>query len=256
VTRLLAIAVALFFLPVCAAADDLTPKEIYLRSLSTMHALPEKAFLAFSYEWTQVVDDNVHSGSAWTMTLQTSTGNAHMVNLSGGKVLDEPFSMRPDLLIAHPAPAATPAASAFSLGVDVDSAEKLPTIAVVVARPIHYQVTLVNHEAVRGCADAYHLKLVPTTDPDRNNLRELWVDTATFQACKALAAWKAGVVNGHIFPITFAVYFDERGFVTSWTAEGTMGKFLAKAHYAASGSYDDLRQLDASPIAGWPQRAL
>ena len=252
--RALAFAAALCLLPLRGAADDLTPKQIYLQSLATMHALPEKAFLQFAYAWTQVVNGNVPSGSLWNITLQTSTGTAHMVRVSDGKVADEPFAMRPDLLLAHPTPARTPAASAFSLGTDVDPGEKLPTIAVVVARPIHYRITLLDQQPTEGCAPAYHLGLVPISDPDRNNLREMWVDTSTFQVCKALAVWKAGVANGHIFPITFALHFDQSGFVASWSADGTMGKFLTKAHYVASGSYENLKQFDTSPIEGWPGR--
>jgi hypothetical protein len=252
VRRTLALGVALFLLPLRGAADDLTPKQIYLQSLATMHALPEKHFLQFTYAWTQVVNGNASSGALWNITLQTSTGSAHMVRGSDGKVADEAFAMRPDLLTGHPTPAATPADASFQLGLDVDPAEKLRTIAVVVARPIHYRVTLLDEQTTPGCTQVYHLGLVPISDPVHYNLRELWVDTSTFRACKALAVWKAGVANGRIFPITFALYFSENGFVTNWTAEGTMGSPFSKAHYVASGSYENLKQLDASPIAGWP----
>ena len=244
--------IALCFIPLKTAADDLTPKQIYLQSLATMHALPEKAFLRFTYAWTQIVRNDVLSGQLWSTVLQTSTGRARMVRGSDGKIWDDVFDMRPDLLIGHPKPPAKPGDASFSLGVDVDPAEKLPTIAVVVTRPVRYTVSLLDEGASPGCTRAYHLGLVPTSNPDRNNLRDLWVDKATFQVCKARAAWQAGTVNGRVFPITFTLYFNARGFVTDWAAEGTMRNLFSKASYIASGTYQNLKQFDASPIAGWP----
>ena len=251
--RAFAFVFAVCLLPLRTSAGDFSPKEIYLQALATMHALPEKPFLQFSYDW-QVTQNDVRADGNWSMTLQSSTGIAHMVQRSDGKVIDEPFLMRPDLLIAHPAPAATPPASAFVLGTDVDPAEKLPTIAVVVARAIRYDVTLIGRGTAPGCAGAYHLGLVPITDPERNNLRELWVDTSTFRVCRAIAIWKAGVADGHIFPVTFTLFFDRNGFISTWSAEGAVGQARAQTRYVASGAYEDVKQLDASPISGWPRQ--
>jgi hypothetical protein len=218
-----------------------------------MHVLPEKAYLRFTYAWTQIVHGNVLSGQLWTTALQTSTGQAHMVRGSDGKVWNNVFDMRPDLLIAHPVPAA-PNDTSFHLGIDVDPAEKLPTIAVVVARPVHYRISLADELTSPGCARAYHLTLVPISNPDRNNLRDLWVDEATFQICKARAVWQAGTVNGRTFPITFTLYFNARGFVTDWAAQGSVGTLFAKASYIASGMYVNVKQVDTSPVAGWPPK--
>jgi hypothetical protein len=239
-------------LPLRTEADDLSPKQIYLQALATMHALPEKPFLRFTYVWAQLVRNEVLSGQLWSTILQTSTGRAHMVRGSDGKIWDNIFDMRPDLLIGHPKPAVTSGDASFSLGVDIDPAEKLPTIAVVTARPVRYAVSLLDEAQTPGCTQAYHLGLVPISNPDRNNLRDLWVDTATFQVCKARASWQAGQVDGRVFPITFTLYFNSRGFVTDWAAEGAVRNLFSKASYIASGFYQNVKQLDASPIAGWP----
>jgi hypothetical protein len=53
-------------------------------------------------------------------------------------------------------------------------------IASVVAVNRAYTVTLVGVESLDGEA-VYHLRLVPNYDPQHHPLRELWVDTATFE---------------------------------------------------------------------------
>ncbi len=61
----------------------------------------------------------------------------------------------------------------------------LPVIADVVARAKpNYQVTIAGAEAIAGHA-TYHLHLTPLSDPRRHNLRDLWVDTTTFDLWKA-----------------------------------------------------------------------
>jgi hypothetical protein len=253
VKRALAIAFALCLLPLRVAADDLSPKQIYLRALATMHALPNSAYLQFAYDWWQITNDSTRTRAYWNITLQTSTGVAHMVRQSDGKVVDEPFVMRPDVLLSHPAPSTSPNPTEFQLGVDVDPAEKLPTIAVVVARAVHYDVTLIGlARAAPGCTRAYHLKLVPNSHRERDNLRELWVDTSSFRVCKAVAIWNGGVVNGKVFPVTFTLVFDSNGLISTWSADGSVGPKGEQAHYIASGSYENPKHFNASPIDGWP----
>lgn len=52
-----------------------------------------------------------------------------------------------------------------------------------------YALDLTGIEAVDG-HDAYHLRLRPLSDPERHNLRDLWVDTGTFDVWKAHFAGK------------------------------------------------------------------
>lgn len=61
----------------------------------------------------------------------------------------------------------------------------LKTIGHVVAyAPPRYAITIVGIETVNGHA-TYHLHLTPLSDPRRHNLRELWVDTTTFDLWNA-----------------------------------------------------------------------
>jgi hypothetical protein len=252
VRRELAIAFALCLLPLRVAADDPSPKQIYLQALATMHALPNSAYLQFAYDWWQITNDSVRTRAYWNITLQTSTGMARMVRQSDGKVIEEPFVMRPDVLLSHPAPITSPSPTDFQLGVDVDPGERLPTIATVVARDARYVVTLIGMSRAPGCAQAYDLKLVPKSHRERDNLRELWVDTSSFRVCKAVAIWNGGVVNGKIFPVTFSLSFDLNGLISTWSADGSVGPKGEQAHYIASGSYENLRHFNSSPVADWP----
>jgi hypothetical protein len=66
-----------------------------------------------------------------------------------------------------------------------DVPEPLKTIAHVVAYgPPNYAIDLAGTESVDG-HPCYHLRLRPLSDPVRHNLRELWVDTTSFDLWKA-----------------------------------------------------------------------
>ena len=212
-------------------------------------------FRDFTYAWTQIVRDDVLSGQLWTTILQTSTGRAHMVRGSDGKVCGKRLRNAAGYF-DRPSDAGGDAGRCVvsAWASTSNPAEKLPTIAVVVARPVRYRISLLDEQASPGCTQAYHPRLsfrfpIPTT-----------TISATFGSTRrrsaslqqARATWQAGVVNGHVFPITFTLYFNSRGFVTDWAAEGTVRNLFSKASYIASGTYQNVKQLDASPITGWP----
>jgi hypothetical protein len=79
----------------------------------------------------------------------------------------------------------------------------LPTIGVVSATgEFDYDVTSVEVEG-----DELHLKLLPNRDPDRNRLRELWVDKKTLELHKLVATDKLFIlpskdVYGVLFTVT------------------------------------------------------
>ncbi len=66
-----------------------------------------------------------------------------------------------------------------------DVPEPLKTIAHVVAyAPPNYSIDLAGIEPVEN-HPCYHMRLRPLSDPQRHNLRELWVDTTTYDLWKA-----------------------------------------------------------------------
>jgi hypothetical protein len=78
-----------------------------------------------------------------------------------------------------------------------------PTIAVVSVRAeFDYRVTLVQREG-----DELHLTLVPRRDPDRNRLRQLWVDAKTLEIRKLVATDKLFVEGDSQHPDPYPVLF-------------------------------------------------
>jgi hypothetical protein len=88
--------------------------------------------------------------------------------------------------------------------VPTPEASEPPVIATVRARgEFDYRVTEVLHEG-----DELHIKVQPRREPDRNRLRELWVDAKTLDMRKLVATDKLFVENGPIYPVLFTVNFE------------------------------------------------
>jgi hypothetical protein len=78
-----------------------------------------------------------------------------------------------------------------------------PTIIRVVARgEFDYRVTTVQREG-----DELHLILVPRRDPERNRLRQLWVDAKTLDLRKLVATDKLFVPGHDPYPVLFTMDF-------------------------------------------------
>lgn len=78
-----------------------------------------------------------------------------------------------------------------------------PIIAVVkVHAEFDYRVTSVQREG-----DELHLTLVPRRDPERNRIRELWVDAKTLELRKMVATDKLFVQGGPTYPVLFTMEF-------------------------------------------------
>lgn len=79
-----------------------------------------------------------------------------------------------------------------------------PVIVTVRARgEFDYRVTDVLREG-----DELHLKLQPRRQPDRNRLRELWVDAKTLDLRKLVATDKLFVERGPVYPVLFTITFE------------------------------------------------
>ena len=79
-----------------------------------------------------------------------------------------------------------------------------PVIVTVRARgEFDYRVTDIEHEG-----DELHLKLQPRREPDRNRLREMWVDAKTLDLRKLVATDKLFVEKGPVYPVLFTITFE------------------------------------------------
>lgn len=81
----------------------------------------------------------------------------------------------------------------------------LKAIASVTSTVRNYDVALASIDAIGG-RQCYHLLLTPTHDPGRFRLRELWVDTQTYQT---LQLKSAGNFTGS--PVPWLITFDDVG---------------------------------------------
>ncbi|MBV8636929.1 MAG: hypothetical protein JO322_02525 [Candidatus Eremiobacteraeota bacterium] len=89
-----------------------------------------------------------------------------------------PLSRSVHEAIATPTPSATAPAPAL----DLEST--LKTIAVVSSRGHLYDVSVAGAETIEG-HHVYHVALHPRRDPQQNALRDLWIDTDTYDVWRA-----------------------------------------------------------------------
>lgn len=90
------------------------------------------------------------------------------------------FSVHEALATPTPAPQSTPASTTPSTNLET----ALKTIAVVSSHGRLYDVFLVGTQTLDDRA-TYHIALHPLRDPDRNAIRDFWIDTQTYDVVRA-----------------------------------------------------------------------
>jgi hypothetical protein len=75
-----------------------------------------------------------------------------------------------------------PTHSSVSMQPDLSGLRTIATVVTVAQLP--YAVALVGTDSIEG-RPTYHLQLRPLSDPQNHNLRDLWIDTQTFDLRKA-----------------------------------------------------------------------
>lgn len=100
-----------------------------------------------------------------------------------------------------------------------------PVIATVRVRAnFDYRVTDVKREG-----DELHVSVTAKRDPNRNRLRELWVNATTLDIEKLQATDKLFIQGGPVYPVLFTLYFEmEEGIPV-----------IRKIHGVVGGGYDD-----------------
>jgi hypothetical protein len=122
------------------------------------------------------------------------------------------------------------------------------TIGRVTAIRREYDVTLVGMETVDG-ATVYHLHLVPRIDPDTQHLRELYVDTTTFQTVREELAFLgvAGPVRVHPHAT-----LDYVPFGSGWIIASGSGDFTARFGFFSYAGTIGMKISDVSAPANVP----
>jgi hypothetical protein len=91
---------------------------------------------------------------------------------------------------------------------------------------VHYDASTVATEHLPSCPSAIHMKLVPREAPLTYNLRELWVDAATFKICRAVAVF-TGHVNLTKVLASITLDLDANGYISHYATSVTGHSFFA-----------------------------
>ncbi len=118
-------------------------------------------------------------------------------------------------------------------------ASQLPTIATItVAGEFDYRVDSITTEGT-----TLHLKILPTRDPDRNRLRELFVDKATLELEKLVATDKLFILGtSDVYGVTFTITMSHLAGVPVVTAiHGVVGDGYAGDGSTVDYTFSDIR---------------
>jgi len=148
-----------------------------------------------------------------------------------------------------PTHAATDASSVFEGAAPSPAPSNEPgTIGRVTAIRREYDVTLVGTETVNGHA-VYHLHLVPRIDPDTQHLRELYVDTESYQTVREVLEFLgvAGPIRVHP-----RATLDYVPFGSGWIIATGAGDFTARFGFFSYAGTIGMRIFDVSAPADVP----
>lgn len=126
---------------------------------------------------------------------------------------------------------------------------KIKTIAIVTGYRHRYNVTLDGIESIGG-HDCYHLSLRPVVPSPKLRLRELWIDTQTYETRKLVSA-----ANFTGSRVPWLITFDELNGVLYIASESAMAPVGVGDHRyeQASVSFENITASDTPPenLTGW-----
>jgi hypothetical protein len=172
-------------------ATPLTPEQIFAATFAKLHSYPVAPYVIYGTFWNI---SQTYTAGGTRQTVSYTAQHRYAVRSSDGVdniMLKRSGKELPTAAMAHefvgpfgwslrgPAHART----SSGMSPDVESGLKVIATVAAVARP-PYTISLAGLEAVDGHA-TYHLKLTPDDEPDKHNLRDLWVDRTTFDLRKA-----------------------------------------------------------------------
>jgi hypothetical protein len=130
---------------------------------------------------------------------------------------------------------------------NLPSALNLPTIATVTAIGRAYRVFLLGTEMMDGLY-TYHLRLEPTSHPDRYRIRELWVDAYTYQIVQLQTQgnFTAAPMSNVPWLVTFQTV-DGNIYIKNETALEPLVFHHDRTFSTASITFDDIRETDTYP---------
>ena len=235
-----------------AVSLDMAPVDIYKRAIETMRSIQAPAYLEYQGE-----EDTTQHGKMAVRRFHAieQTSDRTAIELDSGDTSATSRKERPpivpDMFLGHSTQSMPDVDShVLVLGAETQPNSGLKTIATVVSSsPVPYEVTTVGSEDIAGCGgNAIHLKLQPLTRPLVYNLRDVWVNPASSQVCKAIAIWNAPVgLTRQNVSVTLDVNND--GFIYHWSLSATAHYILGAYGIEQEASYTDISAVSASEWA-------
>jgi len=242
--------------PTATVLSSPNPVDIYEEAVARLRTLPSAPYLEYVMRQVNTTPDGVvalaldetirerrRDRSSWNLVTASVPSNRGWQ----GDVMIGRHYLVPDAFLPG-----TTAASAESTGLlpGLDSDTALPVIATVhsTASP-SYAITLVDQTNVANCGNVAHLSLSPLRDPERYNLRELWIRTSDYMLCKA-------VYNSHLYgddprrPHTSMVItatLNDDGLITSWVSNDSSLDFGGLYRTNEIGEFFNVVWSDAEP---------
>jgi hypothetical protein len=190
-----------------SGGQTLAPLEIVQRAVGVWNARPTPPFMAYDLDFhgahkTQQFYRRVHvvydagNRTCTTQLLQASGGEPPGVNAERQRLFpDETFGLVPRVR------------SGTSESASGASIQTLAVAHAVTRYP--YDVSLAGIETVAGHA-AYHLRFAPRSDPEHYSVREVWVDSTSFDVRRVIA-YKVQHVGLVSIPFLLSVEYGESG---------------------------------------------
>lgn len=167
-----------------------TPEKLFAEAFAKLRSYPVAPYAIYSTFWNISQTDTASGGQTVSYTavhryavrmadgvenIMLKRSEGHLPTAAMGHQFVGPFAW--SLLGSRRSQGASPMSPDLESGLRV-----IATVAAVAKPP--YSITIAGIETVDG-HEAYHLKLRPESDPQRHNLRDLWVDRETFDLREA-----------------------------------------------------------------------
>lgn len=133
-------------------------------------------------------------------------------------------------------------------GLDTGAQASLHTIARIHSA-LSYKVTLVGDETLQNCGPVAHLSLIPLRDPQRYNVREMWVRRSDFQLCKAVFASRLFKDEGEVrsYPSIDTVELDGNGLIAAYSLFVQMHYLLGTYAVTDNGTFSHISWANDEP---------
>ena len=164
------------------------PNEILFKALARLRSYGTPPYVVYVIEENGAYRRVAFRGADEMMNDVALPAGATLPNARIYRAFVGPLSRSVHEAIATPSPAGTttsplPNATSPALaGNDLEST--LKTIAVVSSRGHLYDVMTTGIETMNGHS-VYHIALHPRRDPEENKIRDLWIDTSTYDVVRA-----------------------------------------------------------------------